>query len=199
VLSTAAKDKVFSADVDTVNRRIIAYSPYGISPDIFDSTRVGYALTGKFSILKYNGKKVKQDSLLDLTTAVRKQLVVWAQDSSTATYDIYTAQAPKLELEFEDLIPVVKGVTSDFGITVTVLAGTDEKDLVPTATITEPAGVTSLLSDLKVVIDGVPTPFVSETTSVNFDDPVVFELTVTDTNLGFTYKVRYTVTVVIVP
>jgi hypothetical protein len=196
VLSTAAKDKAFSADVDNANGRIVAYSPYGVSTDIFDSTRVGYALDGSFAILKYNGKKVKQDSLLDLTTTPQKQIVVWAQDSSTAAYDIYIAEAPKLELKFNQLNPAVTGVTSDFGITVTVLDGTPEV-LTPTSTITEPAGVNVLATN--VIVNDAPMPFVSGVTPVDFDDPVVFELTVNDANLGFTYTVRYTVTVVIVP
>lgn len=193
-VSKSTKDKVAPADVNNVDKRIVIYDVFGTPSTTFDSVRLNYALNGKFALVKYNGKKLKQDSLLNLTSS--KQIVVFGQDSVTATYDVYAVAAPKLELAFNGLVPPVTGVTDNFTIKLTVLKNTTVASLIPDATITAPAGVVVTMS---TVSNNVATPFISGVTPVNFSSPVTFQLTVTDPALGFSYKVNYVVSVVVVP
>jgi hypothetical protein len=189
--SKAAKNKVIPGDVNNTTGKIVLYDVYGTPATSFDSVRFAYALTSKFSIAKYNGKLLKQDSLLNLTAS--KHIVVFNQDSVQAPYDIYAVAAPKLQLSFLGLTPNVAGTTTDFAIAATVLKGTNITALVPTSTFTLPSGVTVLSTK------AADAPFISGVTTVDFTKPVVFELTVHDTNLGFDYKVKYTVTVTVIP
>jgi len=188
--SKSRKDKVVPAAVDNAAHTIVIYDVLGTTSDAFDSVRFNYTLNGKFALAKYNGKKLKQDSLLNLTSS--KQIVVYQQkDSVQATYDVYAKVAPKLELSFLNLNPVVAATTTDFKIAANVLKGTNITQLVPTATITPPAGVTAVITSANDQV------FVSGVTEVDFTDPVTFVLTVTDGTL--VYKVNYTVTITVVP
>jgi trimeric autotransporter adhesin len=193
------KDREFPAYVDNTNRIIVIYDKQGTAADAFDSVRFKYALDGAFANLKYGGKKLVQDSMLNLTSM--KELVVRGQDSvstGAATYKLYSAAAPKLELAFNGLNPTVTGKTDNFNVTLTVLTGTVLTDLVATSTVTPDASGT--VTGVKAYEDGDSTgqDFVSGVTALDFSKPVRFELTVDDAR-GFTYKVNYTVSVVVTP
>lgn len=194
-VSSNSDEKELPVFVDNVNRIIVIYDTLGTAAAQFDSVRVGYELDGSFATLKYGGKAMKQDSLLNLTA--EKELVVYSQDSANAggiqTYTVYAVQAPKLHLSFPLLVPdPAKDVEPvNFTMNITALKGTDISDINTVATTDEPAGVT--VTGMKV--DGAT--FV--TGSVDYTEPVTLELTVDDGNLGIIYTVAYTVTVTVVP
>ena len=195
-VSTNSDEKELHASVDNVGRIIVIYDTLDTPASQFDSIRVGYELDGDFAILKYGGKVMDQDSLLNLTTM--KEFDVYSQDSTTAggiqTYEVYATDAPKLALSFPGLSPdPAAGVEPEnFSISITALQGTDIADINTLATTSDPIGVT--VTGMKV--DGAT--FVSGG-SVDYSEPVEFELTVADTNIGVTYTVVYTVTVTVVP
>ncbi|HEY0742433.1 MAG TPA: hypothetical protein VGD40_13255 [Chryseosolibacter sp.] len=200
--SKGLDDKTVQAYVDNAAKRVVIFDTLSTAAR-FDTVKIGYELGGSFSNLKYAGKKAAQDFVLNLTTD--KTVTVTGQDSvANPTPDSYTvtwASAPKLELAFNGLNPVVEGTTGNFTIGLNVLTGTDIETLVPTATIETNGGAT-VVSTSTVTLDEddeeVVTPFVSGVTPVDFTDPVVFRLEVLDSR-GFTYYVDYTVTVTVVP
>jgi hypothetical protein len=196
-VSKVPKDRVVPGDINNVDRRVVIYDVLGTSVADFDSVRLNYAVNGKFAIVKYNDKKLKQDSLLNLTT--KKTIVVFGQDSVQAAYDIYAVAAPKLSLSFNSLIPPVAGKTENFTIKLTVLPNTSITDLIATTSVQTPLGVT--VTGIKAIAGEVETiaPVNGVTPPINFTKPVIFELTVQDNNLGFSYKVRYEATVVKTP
>lgn len=188
-IAKSNKDRVLSGSVDNTGKKLVLYEKYNIAAnakDDFDSLRISYELKGKFATAS-----LKQDSLLNLKTGT-KALTVTAQDASTGAYTIYATNAPKFEIAFNGLIPTAAGATTDFGINVNVLKGTTVASLATTSTTTLPAGVT--VTGVKA--DGVA--FTSGDT-IDFSEPVEFELTVNDTNIGVTYKVIYTAKVTVLP
>jgi hypothetical protein len=196
--SKGLADKLVQASVDNTTKIIVVYDTLSTAAR-FDTVRLSYELGGKFSNLKYAGKKAPQDFLVSLLED--KTVKVTGQDSVMSDYTVKWASAPKVTLAFNGLNPVVKGSTGNFAIGVNVLTGTDVDSLVPTATITSSAGVTvtsmSIIS-LDEDDEEVVTPFLSGVTPVDFSDPVVLRLQVLDPG-GFSYHVDYKVTVTVVP
>jgi hypothetical protein len=200
-ISTTYKDKPVQGFVDNANDFIVALAPHGKIADVFDSVRVTYETAGKFSIVHYATAidTLAKDSLLNLINT-QKSITVEAQaGANKATYPIYSAIAPNLALSFLTLDPDVIGKTEEFGITLKVLKGTGLTAISTTAATTTNAGqVVTLMETVPVDNDNTnntPVPFVSGGL-VNFSTPVKFILTVTDANLGKTFKVEYTATVV---
>jgi len=191
-------DRVLSGSVDNTGKKLVLYEKYNIAAnakDDFDSLRISYELNGKFATAS-----LKQDSLLNLKTGT-KALTVTAQDASTGAYTIYATNAPKFEIAFNGLNPTAAGETTDFGINVNVLKGTTVASLATTSTETLPPGVT--ITGRKVGVKNVDGDYVytafTSGNSVDFSEPVEFELTVNDTNIGVTYTVIYTATVTVLP
>ena len=195
-VSTAADDKELGVSVNNTTRTIVIYDTLNTPSTQFDSVRIGYELDGEFAILKFGGEVMDQDSMLNLTAS--KELEVYSQDSTSAegiqTYTVYAVAAPKLALSFPGLVPdPADGVEpTNFNINISALKGTDKSSISTLASTTMPAGV--VLTGTKV--DGVT--FVNGS-DVDYSEPVEFELTVADANLGISYTVTYTVTVTVVP
>jgi hypothetical protein len=192
-ISKSRKNRVIPGSVDNVAHTIVLYDTTGTPADAFDSVRLNYTLNGKFALAKYNGKKLKQDSILNLTSS--KQIVVIQQlDSIPATYDVYAKTAPLLQLSFPALNPQVTATTSypDFAITANVLKGTNLGALVTKGVISKTGSVTVS----SVVANGI-TVDLDNGTPLDLSKPTTFVLTVVDGSL--TYKVNYTVTVTAVP
>lgn len=185
-IAKSNKDRVLSGSVDNTGKKLVLYDKYGTAANAFDSLRISYELNGKFATAS-----LKQDSLLNLSTTT-KAITVTAQNATTGVYTIYAVAAPKFAIAFNGLNPTAAGETTDFGINVNVLKGTTVASLATTSTVTPPAGVT---------VTGIKADGVAFTTgdSVDFSEPVEFELTVNDTNIGVTYKVIYTATVTVLP
>jgi hypothetical protein len=196
-VSKAAKDKALGVSIDNTGREIVVYDVLGTPDTQFDSVTIEYALDGKFAILKHADKKMAQKQRLNLTTP--QEVDVYSQDSTTAggiqTYTIYAVDAPKLTLSFPALNPdPAAGVQPNgFAINISALKGTDVDAINTVATTTDPAGVA--VTGWKV--NGAP--FIPGGTPVDYSAPAKFELTVTDSNIGVTYTVVYTVTVTVVP
>lgn len=185
-IAKSNKDRVLTGSVDNTGKKLVLYEKYGTAANAFDSLRISYELGGKFATAS-----LKQDSLLNLSTA-SKAITVTAQNATTGVYTIYAVAAPKFAIAFNGLNPTAAGETTDFDINVNVLDGTTVASLATTSTTTLPAGVT--VTGIKA--DGVA--FTSGD-NVDFSEPVEFELTVNDTNIGVTYKVIYTATVTVLP
>lgn len=188
--SKGAGNKVLGAFVDNTSRKIVIQGPAGITD--FDSLSVNYALNGKFAQMLYgaNDAVLAQDALINFATS--KTVKVKAQDASIANYSVYAVTVPKLELAFNALIPKAEGTNSDFEIAINVLTGTDVAGLITTSTITAAAGVTvtSIKADGALFVSGG---------ALDFTEPVEFELTVNDTNIGVIYTVVYTAKVTVLP
>lgn len=205
-ISTNFKDKQLQGFVDNTNDFVVVLAPYGQSIDVLDSVRVSYNTAGDFGILHYATAvdTLEQDSLLDLRTAVRKEVTVEAQNGTTNTYTIHPAIAPKIKLSFLALNPNVEASSGDdFTVNPKVLKGangTDVSSLVTTFTPTANAGQTIGVITMAPVDDDdtndTPVVFVSGDV-VDFSTPVKFWVTVVDTNIGETYKVEYTATVTV--
>jgi hypothetical protein len=198
--SKAANDKALPVSVDNMMRTLVVYDTMGTPTTNFDSIRIGYKLDGSFSYLKYGQKKLKQDSLFNLAVDPIEQFVVFPQDSlvtGTATYNVYAVAAPKLKLNFNELVPSPVGSfkPTNFNYDVRVLAGTDISQLSTIATIEVTANQS--VTDIKVM-DGGPTLVAGVPSDINFTIPQKIELTVNDTGLGITYKVIYSVSVTVV-
>lgn len=195
-VSKAAKDKPLGVSIDNSSREIVVYDVLGTTDAQFDSVTIEYALDGKFAILKHDDQKMAQKKRLDLTTP--QEVDVYSQDSTTAggiqTYTIYAVDAPKLTLSFPGLNPdPADGVEpTGFALKINALKGTDVNAINTVATTTTPTGVT--VTGIKVN----DATFVNGT-AVDYSGPAEFELTVTDSNIGVTYTVVYTVTVTVVP
>jgi hypothetical protein len=201
-VSKAADDKALGVFIDNDDRVIVLYDTLDTPATNFDSVRVGYAVNGAFANLKFGGKKLKQDSLLNLADATDEQFVVHPQDSlgatGNATYTLYATDAPKLLLAFNELNPDPIGIDdpTDFTYTIKVLSGTDITDIATTATTDLPLGVTVTAIE---VVDG-PTLVAGVPTGVDYTLPTKIVLTVMDTRLGtgVTYEVVYNVSVSVV-
>lgn len=184
-ISKSAKDKALPGVVDNAAKTIVIYDTIGTTK--FDSIRVAYETTGKFATAS-----LQQDSLLNLTNP--GTMVITAQNNTTATYKIYAAAAPKLQLAFNALVPAVTAVTTNFGITADVLNGpgsplpTYISSIATTSTVTTAAGVTvtGITANGILFVSGDP---------VDYSSNAEFVLTVVDSNLGITYKVTYTASV----
>jgi hypothetical protein len=195
-VSESADEKELGVSVNNTTRTIVIYDTLNTPITQFDSVRIAYELDGEFALLKYGGKVMDQDTLLNLTSL--KEFDVYSQDSTSAggiqTYSVYVVDAPKLALSFPGLIPdPADGVKpTNFSINISALRGTDKSSINTLTSTTSPAGVT--VTGTKV--DGVN--FVSGS-AVDYSEPVEFALTVADSNLGISYTVTYTVTVTVVP
>jgi hypothetical protein len=188
-------------------KKAVLYLPYGSPSNMYDSIEVSYATAGSFSVLKYGAEKpkMKQGRRLDLST--NKTLVVVPQDSAgttpSASYTLYATTAPKIDLSFTNVTPVLNGKTDGFNITFNAITGTDLLTLKPAVIETLPGapGVVTINSyTTQSTADNSPVlAFTPGTTPVNFTKPVKFMLNVTDTSIGVTYTVVYTVTVTVIP
>jgi hypothetical protein len=199
-VSKSAKNKVLPVSIDNGTKTIVAYDVFGTLPAQFDSVRVGYSLDGSFATLEYGSTKLKQDSMLNLTSS--KQLKVIAQDLTSATYTLYAAAAPKIaSISFPSLVPdpASASTPTDFSYDIKVLKGTSITGIATSLTTTAAAGVT--VNSIKVYDETSPNGAAfSNGNSVNYSKPVKFELTVKDDNIGgIIYLVTYTVTVTVVP
>jgi hypothetical protein len=202
-ISTTYKNKPIQGYIDNGNRYIVMLAPHGQIADVFDSVRVKYETEGKFSILHYATEvdTLTQDSLLNFIITQKSVTVEAQEETIKATYPIFTAIAPKLELSFQTLNPAVVGKTELFDITLKTLKTTPLTALATTAAITEAHAGQGNFTMETVPIDSndandLPIAFASGN-NVNFTTPVKFIVTFTDTNLpGKTIKVEYTVTVV---
>jgi hypothetical protein len=182
--------RVLPGSIDNVGRTIVFYDTIGRHKDNFSALAFDYALKGGFAYAKYpvTNKKVHGKDTLDLTSS--KQVIVVAQDSSTATYTLHQAEAPKLNLSFgAPLSPSVTGSTTNFDVTLKVLNGTNVSTLITTYSLDVPAGTTTGV----VTADG--TPVVSGVTPIDYTDPVKFEIPVTQDGVTFTVVFTATVTV----
>jgi hypothetical protein len=190
------ENKNLQGYVDNAGDVIVLLAPHGTATEVFDSLRVNYELDGDFASLEYGtaGNVLEQDSLLNFITSPTRVVRVIAQEESIVTpYDVKVAVAPKLELNFTALVPPVEGETSEFGVTLTVLEGTDLDGVTTTSAVTLNAGQTLV----SITADGAAFAGVGV---VDFSgDPVEFVLTILDTNIGETFQVTYTATVVVVP
>ena len=202
--SKAAKDKALGVSVDNTGRTVVVYDTMNTPSTLLDSVRVSYTLGGTFSNMKLGGKKLKQDSLLNLVDGTEEEFVVHPQDSlgatGNATYAVYATDAPRLNLSFPTLTPDPIGANkaTNFTYDIKVLSGTNTSALSTSATVETPVGVT--VTQIKVV-DG-PTLAPNVPSNVNYTLPVKIELTVVDTRLGLagvTYKVVYNVNVSVIP
>lgn len=191
--SKNAGDRAMPGYVDNTGKRVVLYDTLGTPASRFDSVKFGYALNGTFAIVKYQGKKMPQDTRLNLTSS--KSIVVYAQDSTQSPYTVYAAVAPKLRLDFPGLTSLVSTSTRNFEIELTVLPGTSLQRTAESE-ITLPAGVA--LTGVNVIqmsgTNEVSTPFVSNVTVVDFSKATIFEIVVTDPTIG-EYRVRYNVKV----
>jgi hypothetical protein len=190
--STAVKDRVVPGYVDNDDHFVVIYDVLGSGSDRFDSVRVNYEVEGKFSYVRYGTPKLKQDSLLNLTTT--KQVIVVAQDSTNGagkqTYDILSTDAPKLTLTSVGLNPVVEGSNDGFTITLKVLKQTNIAALVVNTDVTNPSAQVST----KIRVNGtLYNP--GDNVTADFSQDVKFVLIVTDDRIGKTYEVVYTVSV----
>jgi hypothetical protein len=188
IVSSKLKDKkgrVLPASIDNTGKILVVYDEFGHAKDSYDSVAIDYTLAGSFAYAKYpvTNKKVHGKDTLNLTSS--KQIIVVAQDSSTATYTLHQAEAPKLSLSFPALIPAVTGKTTGFGIELKVLDGTDLTAVVTDFTIDAPAG--TVIGTVKA--DGV---VVTPGAVIDYTEPVKFEITVTQD--GVTFIVVYTAT-----
>jgi len=210
--------------IDNTSKKAVVYLPYGSPANMYDSIEVSYATAGSFSVLKYDVEKpkMKQGRRLDLTAP--KTLVVVPQDSTTsippagttpnASYTLYATTAPKINLSFTNVTPVLYGKTDGFNIAFNAITGTDVTSLIPDlppppVTVppsppnpTLPAGVTINSYQTQSTADNSPVlPFTPGVTAVNFSKPVKFILDVTDSSIPAvtSYKVVYTVSVTVIP
>jgi hypothetical protein len=195
LISKAAKDKVITGFADTTSGSgfIVLYDTLGTPVNKFDSVRLSYAFAAKFAKMEYKGGALAQDSLFkglqNNTPGADQTITVVAENSTERNYPIYIVAAPKMTLRFAGLIPEVVGTTTNFNIELRALKQAG-KSIVTTADFDLPAGVTVVGTEANGL------PFVSGLTSVDYTKPVVFELTVLDTNIGKTYVVTYTATLV---
>jgi hypothetical protein len=190
------ENKDLQGYVDNTGDVIVLLTPHGTATEVFDSLRVNYELDGGFATLEYGtaGNVLEQDSLLNFVSSPTRVVRVVAQEESIVTpYDVKVAVAPKLELTFSALIPPVEGETSEFGIILTVLEGTDLDAVATTSAVTLNPGqtVVAMTADGAAFVSGGLVDFSG--------DPVEFTLTILDTNIGETYTVTYTASVVVVP
>jgi hypothetical protein len=204
-ISTTYKDKPIQGYVDNAGDFIVALAPHGKIADVFDSVRVKYETAGKFSIVHYPAAAadtLAQDSLLNLINTQKSITVEPQAAANKATYPIYHAIAPLLELSFNDLTPDVTGKTEEFAITLKVLKGTDVEDLVTTADITTNPGQVATVANIQYApvdnddSNNTPVAF-NPLVGLDFSTPIKFFITVVDSNIGKTFKVEYTATVVV--
>jgi hypothetical protein len=179
------KDRVMNGFVDNTGKKLVIYDVLGTPTNAFDSLAIAYKLSGKFATAS-----LAQDGVLNLTSS--KTITVTAQDISAQAYTVYAVQTPTLAIGFNSLIPAVAGATSDYNINANVITNTAITNLVTTTTITLPSGVTVTA----VKADGVA--FTSGN-SLDFTEPVEFELTVNDSNIGVTYTLVFTAKVTVLP
>lgn len=203
-ISTTYKDKPIQGFIDNANDYIVALAPYGKIADVFDSVRVKYETAGKYSIVHYPATAadtLAQDSLLNLINTQKAIAVEPQLAANKATYQIYSAIAPKLALKFTALNPVVSATIEEFTITFKVLKGTSVTDLETNAvvTVTPGAGQTADETDIEwVLVDNDNTNNTPQTFTnnqqLNFTTPIKFILTV---DAAKDFKVEYTATVVV--
>ena len=201
-VSKASDKLALTGFVDAAANAVILIAPNGTPTNQFDSVRVKWALTGEFATLKKGTGTLKQDTLLNFTSA--QTLTVKAQDSTTLDHKVYVVAAPQLTLSFPQLVPPVTGANDKFNIKLSVLSDSfDDYEAVPTtfAIPTQPAGVSIssvTITELAKGTDEVPAEAVAFTSGglVDFTKNVLFTLTVVDTNIGVTYEVVYTASVV---
>jgi hypothetical protein len=200
VLEGDQKDKTYAGAVDNVAHTIVLYAPAGTPATAFDKIALTYEMEGKFSYLKFDDEKLKQETSFDLNPDAAT-VEAYSQDSTgaggTQEYMVYGTDAPKLNFSFPTLEPTVVGEVDGFTITLKVLkiAGTSFST---NATILEtPDDVTASENDLEYQdANGNWVPF-SQGDMVDYTKNVNFRLPVYDDRLGsgVTYWATYKVSV----
>jgi hypothetical protein len=171
---------------------VVIYDTLGSLPSDFDSLRFEYKFKGQFAALKYGTSVLKQDSLFNLASGASKTFVAHGQDSTTQSYAVYAAAATTLTIQFQDLWPEVYPTTSGFAISGDVLNGTDVTSIDTYASWTASPGT---------VVNGVTIngATLNYGDAVDYTKPVVFMVSVTDSNLGgITYQIPFTATINVV-
>jgi hypothetical protein len=202
-ISTTYKDKPIQGyvDNDATTPRIVMLAPHGQIADVFDSVRVKYETAGKFAIVHYATEvdTLKQDSLLNLIDTQKSVTVEAQAGANKATYPLYSAIAPLLNLSFNGLIPVVNGKTEGFDITLKVLNETDVEALSTTAMITTNAGQTATVANITWMpvdsddTNNTPQIFV-QGAPLDFSTPIKFIISV---SAAEDFDVEYIATVVV--
>jgi len=162
---------------------------------------VAYETAGKFAIVHYATAidTLAKDSLLNLINAQRSVTVEAQAGANKATYPIYSAIAPLLELSFDGLVPVVTGKTEEFAITLKVLKGTDVENLNTFAAVTPNAGQIATIANIQYVpvdndnTNDTPQTFI-DGVALDFSTPIKFIISVDAVQ---DFKVEYTATVVV--
>lgn len=200
VVSKAGEDSpfksgdAFAAYVDNAAHVVAVVLPFNFPENLRDSIRLSITVNNEFAKAKYGTENFKQDTLLNLTTS--KTVKVVAQDGTEQDYTVVVVNAPKLELSFQGLNPVVNGTTSGFTVSLNVLKGTNVESLATTAvTSGDPVTAITIKDADNDDEDDAPEPFNSGD-AVNFSKSAEFELTA---NGSVTFKVKYTATVKVLP
>lgn len=187
-LAGDVEDRTFPAYVDSAEHIIVFYDTLGTPNEYFSSVSLAYELPGSFQTIQYEGEALEQDTEFDLS-GNDQEVTVIAEDPDTDenTYQIYVSDAPTLKLSFEDLNPVVVGKTTDFTILLRALSQ-PSKEYVTSIDFDTNANLVigTILADGDPVTDG---------STIDYSEPVVFQVEVTNVDLGVTFWVTYTATV----
>ncbi|HEY3404587.1 MAG TPA: hypothetical protein VGK59_14455 [Ohtaekwangia sp.] len=187
-LAGDVEDRTFPAYVDSAAHIIVFYDTLGTPNEYFSSVSLAYELPGSFQTIQYEGEALEQDTEFDLS-GNDQEVTVIAEDPDTDenTYQIYVSDAPTLKLSFEDLNPVVVGKTTDFTILLRALSQ-PSKEYVTSIDFDTNANLVigTILADGDPVTDG---------STIDYSEPVVFQVEVTNVDLGVTFWVTYTATV----
>jgi hypothetical protein len=198
VLEGDLKDKTFTGAVDNVAHTIVLYGPVNTPATAFDKIALTYEMEGKFAYLKYDGKKLKQETAFDLNPDPAP-VEAYSQDSTgaggTQEYMVYGTDAPSLTFSFPGLAPLVVGEVDGFTITLKVLKTAGTSFATNAAILEAPAEVTASVNDLEYQdANGNWVPF-SQGDFVDYTKNVNFRLPVYDDRLGVTYWATYKVSV----
>ncbi|MBY0434013.1 MAG: hypothetical protein K2U26_07890 [Cyclobacteriaceae bacterium] len=196
-ISKATNNAVYKAFVDNTLKRIVILAPYQTASTALDSVRVSYSLDGKFAKMNFGAKELKQDSLLDMRTS--KSVVVVAENGTSVNYTVFAVSVPKLDLSFNsppNTSIIATTQTGDFAVSMRVL----KTDPLPNLTsVTTNSTITSSSGVTVTSIKAGGSNFVSgNAVGYSVDAGVSFDLSVSDTNLGITYTVTYTASIVLI-
>jgi hypothetical protein len=192
--------RVLPAYIDSAGNKVVVYDTIGSNPAKFDSVLLDYALKGSFAYAKFTATNKKLKGKDQVSLASPTQVTVVPQDSAAAapdgpkTFDIYFKVAPRLTVtltadSITDLNPVVKGTSSEWSINLDVLAPTKTNKLQTDFDFALPPSTTIN----SITVNGVA---VNDGSVINYSEPVVFKVSVTQGTV--TFWVSYTVTVTVV-
>lgn len=205
--------RILPVSVDTINHVIVFYDTLhaiaGFDPANYKAVELDYGLTGDHAYVRLaDNTHLASGDTLDISEPF--DLVLVPQDSlgtvdidypggvdevideGAQTYTTSVAEAPQLQVSFDDLNPSPQGTSdADFNIALDVLTGTDVEAINTYYTFSAPAGMTidNVWANGVDVNDAGGDP-------VNFKKPVTIAATVTNAD-GVTFTVLYTVTVTV--